>query len=1197
MRVLGAEGALRGLLLAAAARSPEPGPVVFLVPDDATARTVASDTAFFLGEDVQAGSAPVDDPILVVPEVDVSPYADLSPDPRVVGSRLAALYRLGGSHRTNGTGEVAPPRVVIASIRALVRRTIPPAAFAGLCRHLAVGDEWPREEAIADLLAAGYGRTDVVEDPGTFAVRGGVMDVFVPLLRFPVRLEWFGDEIERLRLFDPDSQRSLRTIESCAVHPVRETIPTASDRLGDPGWLRSRVLALADAGNVPTSKSRQVLDNLAAGLDFFGIDALAPIFHDAMAPLWAHLPDDARWLVEDPASLCLLAERLDEERVQEHAKAVADLRLVAPPDAFSVDAGQLRARLETCPVVMSRADLYDPARSDQRPVIRLSVEANLPLRAALDAARSRKGGELLRPLIDHVRRLGRDEDGELRQPWSVILAAPNLTHAERLTSLLRGYGLRLDPPRRTAEAFGTVSETGSGLSLQGPARGPTRVQVIAGELSAGFSSPGDHLLVLSEADLFGKITRKANKARRPRTGLGSLSQLAVGDYVVHVTHGVSRYAGLCKLVLSGVPGDFVQLEFAGTDKLYLPVHRLGEIERYVSADAKPPKLDKMGGATFETKKARVKAEVRQMAEELLQIYAQRQAQDGHAFPPAGETYAAFEATFPFEETPDQQEAIDAVQADLGRPQPMDRLVCGDVGFGKTEVALRAAFRAALAGKQVAVLAPTTVLVQQHFHTFRDRMESLGVRVEHLNRFVSASETKRVVEEIRQGSVDVVVGTHRLLSRDVRFRDLGLLVIDEEQRFGVAQKERFKKLKTKVDVLTLSATPIPRTLHMSLLGIREISLIMTPPVDRLAVRTFLTRQGDAVIEEGIRKELSRGGQVFYVVPKIQGIEEHAVRVRALVPEARVLVAHGQMPPEMLEKTMVDFVEHRADVLVSTTIIESGLDIPRANTMFIARADAFGLSQLYQLRGRIGRSRLRAYCYLMVGALEKLSPEAKRRLEAIQRYAELGSGFHVASEDLEIRGAGEILGGRQSGQIQAIGFDAYSRILEEAVAELRGQPIVHETDPEMVFDVAAFLPDTYVEDTGQRLDLYRRLSSARDVDGVDAVMEEIRDRFGDLPMEAVHFHFLMACKTYGRALRALALELRGDRFTIRLGPDTPLSGEVAAALHQTTQGRLRLQGSDRIAVRVPPARGRRREPQLRACQEALAELSMLARATKG
>ncbi len=1164
-RILGAEGAVRGLVLATAARSAE-GPVVFIAPDEATARSVAADTAFFSGQS-QGGGA--DDAILVVPELDVSPYADLSPDPRAVGQRLAALARLRAQTRA---ADAVSPRVVIASVRALTRRAMPPAAFERLCCRFEVGPHCERDEAVRALVAAGYLRVDVVEDPGTFAVRGAVLDVFAPGLRFPVRMEWFGDEIERMRMFDPDSQRSLRPVESCLVHPVRETVPTTAEPL------RGRVLALADAGNVPTSRSRQVLDNLAQGLDFFGIDALAPLFHEQMVPLWEYLPERSTWIVEDGAVLGQLAERLDDELHQEHARAVESMRLVASPQGFSVDADQLRARLSDCPVVMSRRSLYDPARADDRPVIRVAVQANLELRAALTAARGRKGGELLRPLIDHVRRLGTDEDGELRTPWSVLLAAPNLTHAERLTSLLRGYGLQLAAPCRASDAP---------LSLRGPPGGPTRVQVVAGELSDGFASPEDRVLVLCEADLFGTVTRRS-RPRRRRTGVGSLAQLSVGDYVVHVAHGVGRYAGLCKLSLGGIPGDYVQVEYAGTDRLYLPVYRLGEIDRYVSAEAKAPRLDKMGGATFETKKRKVKAEVRQMAEELLQIYAQREALDGHAYPPPDETYAAFEATFPFVETPDQQQAIDAVQQDLGRPRPTDRLICGDVGFGKTEVALRAAFRVAVSGKQVAVLAPTTVLVQQHFHTFRERMESFGVRVEHLNRFVSAADRKRIVADIREGTVDVVVGTHRLLSRDVRFSDLGLVVIDEEQRFGVAQKERFKRLKTKVDVLVLSATPIPRTLHMSLLGIREISLIMTPPVDRLAVRTHLTRQGDAVIEDGVRRELARGGQVFYVVPKIVGIEEHAVRVRTLVPEARVAVAHGKVPAELLERTMVDFVEHRADVLVCTTIIESGLDIPRANTMFIARADMFGLSQLYQLRGRIGRSKLRAYCYLMVGALEKLSPEAKRRLEALQKYAELGSGFHVASEDLEIRGAGEILGGRQSGQIQAVGFEAYSRILQEAVGELRGQPIVRETDPEIVFDVPAFLPDTYVEDTGQRLDLYRRLSAATDIDGVDAVMEEVRDRFGDPPMEAVHLGLVMACKTYGRALRAQALELRGGRFSVRLGPDTPLSAEVVATLHQVTDGRVALAGPERIAVRLPEATGRRREPQLRACQQALAEL---------
>jgi len=1167
LRVLGAEGSFRGLLLARAATDADAdGPVLYLAPDDSTARSVAADVSFFLGGSRRGGRGEPDRLIEIVPEIDTSPFGDVSPDPRTVAARLSSLYRLGD---TSGDR----PRLIVASVRSFLRRVIPPAAYDQLCCLWGKGTELGREEAVEALLRAGYRRSDVVEDPGTFAVRGGVIDVFVPLGRFPVRIELFGDEIDRMRTFDPQSQRSLREIEECIVHPVRETVATTAESM------RARVLLLADAVDAPSSKSRQVVDNLERGVDFFGIEGLVPVFHDDMVPLWSYLPPSTRWYVDEPDALVELAQRVTEELRRQRERACAERAIVSPLEELQILPEELAMRLSEAPVVATRLDLYDPAATDDRGVVRIELDRNLRLRAELEAARGRKGGELLRPVVDHIRNLDEGIDG----PWNVILVAPNMAHAERLTGLLRGYGLSPEPP--------SASDEGP-VDLAPPIDGHTRVKVIAGSLSEGFASARDRLLLLSEAEIFGKITRR-QPARRRRVGLGSLAQLRVGDYVVHVLHGIGCYAGLVKLALGGVPGDYVLVEYAGTDKLYLPVYRLGEIERYAAADAKPPKVDRLGGATFATKTRKVKKEVRQMAEELLQIYAQRQAMDGHAFPEPDEMYAQFEAMFPFEETPDQEEAILSTHEDLGRPQPLDRLICGDVGFGKTEVALRAAFRVATSGKQVAVLAPTTVLVQQHFLTFRDRMSHFAVNVACLNRFIDAKERRRVLQGIRDRSVDVVVGTHRLLSRDVHFHDLGLVVIDEEQRFGVAQKERFKKLKTEVDVLTLTATPIPRTLHMSLLGIREISLIMTPPVDRLAVRTFLTRAGDGVIEEGIRKELARGGQVFYVVPRIRGIEEHARRVRELVPEARVAVAHGKMPAEMLERTMLDFVEHRTDVLVSTTIIESGLDIPRANTMFIARADAHGLAQLYQLRGRIGRSKHRAYCYLMVSSLSKLKPDARHRLEAIQRHSELGSGFNVASQDLEIRGAGDMLGARQSGYIQAIGFEAYTRILEEAVAELRGEPIVREADPEIAFDVPAFIPDSHVTDTGQRLDLYRRLSAANGKEEVEEVMEEIRDRFGEPPVEVVHLGHIMVCKTYGRRLRALALELKGRRFSVRLGPDTPLPAEVAAGLRDATDGYLRLVGGDRIATTVPTVLADDRSEQLEACQQALAALSTYVR----
>ncbi|MFO7567886.1 MAG: transcription-repair coupling factor [Enhygromyxa sp.] len=1204
-RVLGAEGGYRGLLLARAMVDPDTdAPLCYLAADDASARQVAADVGFFVGEsptELDSSSR-----ILLIPEIDVSPYGDVSPDPRSVGSRLAALERLRA-------GEA---ELIVLSLRSALRKTIPSAAFASLCQQWQTEGELGREEAAAFLLAAGYERVDTVGDPGSFAIRGGIMDVWVPLERFPARLEWWGDEIERMRVFDPDSQRSLREIRTLRVHPVRETIST-----GDRD-LRRAVLELGDRIEIPTSKTRQVIDNLNAGLDFFGVDAITPVFHEQLVPIWEHFPADTRFYLDEPEALIGLGERMLDELEHDYRRALEAKNLVSSPAEFFVEREQLRAKIRTTPVVGQRLDLYDPESKDDRRLVRIDLGRNLELRAKLEAARGQKGGELLRPVVDHIRALGVHDDAVLggqldpseRDPWDVILVAPNLTHAERLTAMLRGYGLslskpeavsRASPPAPTLASLRSVhpSHPGDAASERGPLHDlggasltEPRVRVLPGSLSEGFASEGDRLLIVSESEIFGSVARRKLRRRKRGAGLASLSALSVGDYVVHLVHGVGRYQGLTKLAAAGggVLGDFVIVEYAGKDKLYLPVHRIGEIERFVSADAKPPKLDKMGGQSFEKKAGKIRADVRQMAEELLQIYAQREALSGHAYPASDEMYQEFEQTFPFEETPDQAEAIDAVQDDLSRSQPMDRLVCGDVGFGKTEVALRAAFRVAASGKQVAVLAPTTVLVQQHYLTFRERMEPFPIRVGVLNRFASDAERKQTVKQIAKGEIDVVVGTHRLLGRDVRFKDLGLVVIDEEQRFGVKQKERFKQLKTSVDVLTLTATPIPRTLHMSLLGLREISMITTAPVDRLAVRTYLTRHSDVVLDEGIRRELARGGQVFYVVPRIMGIEEHAVRIRELVPEARVLVAHGQVPAEMLEQTMLDFVEHRADVLVSTTIIESGLDIPRANTMFIANADQFGLAQLYQLRGRIGRSKLRASCYLMVHSLERLSNDARRRLEAIQRHSELGSGFNVASQDLEIRGTGDLLGARQSGSIQAIGFEAYARILGEAVAELRGEPILRETDPELAFDLPAFLPDSYVEDVGARLDFYRRMSTAKDADEVREVMEELHDRYGELPIEARHFGLMMACKSYGRRLRALALELKGMRFSIRLGPETPLTGEIALGLSDATDGRVKLaSGGERLVATIPNRTGRDCSRQLEVCESVLAELVTFAR----
>ncbi len=703
--------------------------------------------------------------------------------------------------------------------------------------------------------------------------------------------------------------------------------------------------------------------------------------------------------------------------------------------------------------------------------------------------------------------------------------------------------------------------------------------MLVGPLRRGFALPADHLIVVAEEEIFGaRSHRETHPVKAP--ALGDLAEIAEGDFIVHDEHGIGRYRGLKKLTVRGVPQDFLQLEYDG-GSIYLPVYRIGLVHRYTGGETDAVRLDKLGGKTWQEKRRRVSAEAKKIAEELLQLYAQRAALAGHAFPGPDAVFRAFEETFPFEETPDQEKAIETVLGDMQHGVPMDRLVCGDVGYGKTEVALRATLLAVLGGKQVAVLAPTTVLAEQHFVTFSERFSDFPVRVAVLSRFRTKAEQQATVAALASGKIDVVVGTHRLLSRDVRFKDLGLFVVDEEQRFGVTHKERLKELRTQVDVLTLTATPIPRTLQMAMGGLREISIIATPPADRLAIRTFVCRFDRDLLGEAIRRELARGGQIFFVHNRIENLAAEAQKIRELSPPGtRIAVAHGQMPEGELEKVMVDFVDGRHDILVCTTIIESGLDIPRANTMIVNHADRFGLAQLYQLRGRIGRARERAFCYLVVPEETKMTPEAKQRLAVLQRFTELGAGFQVATHDLEIRGAGELLGERQHGAVAAVGFETYARILEEAVAELRGEPIKPEHDPEITVDVPAFLPDDYLPDAGQRLDFYRRFAQARDEDDVRATLAELADRYGPLPDEALLLGEVMIDKTLVRALGALGYELGPARLVLSLRSETPLDPGKVLKLVQGKGSRFKLTPDMRLSYAFDEAEKRDRMAAARA-----------------
>ncbi|MDQ3296013.1 MAG: transcription-repair coupling factor [Myxococcota bacterium] len=1144
--------------------------VIVVAADDLAARQLESDIRFFWGG-MRDRSATLDD-IAALPGIDVSPYADLSPDRASLVERVATLYRL--------TQPALRPRIVVTSAEALARKTLAPAELARRGLSIKVGDTIDRDELAALLVAGGWSRTPVVDEPGTFAVRGGVIDVYAPLAPHPVRIELFGDEVESLRWFEAESQRTLRPIDFVHLHPVRETINTGGSDV------RARIRAYADEIAHPTKATRRVIEQLEAGAVFVGIEGLTPAFHDAMASPAAYVPPEARWLVVDPdACRRTISETwLDAEaRYPQHDTK----ELAYPPAAHFATADEIGAFTAPRRILLPTLELHDVGDALR---LRADVDDLRVLRQELEHARTFGDTEHVQPLLGRL-------TSWLRDGLRVAIACDSQSRIDRLSGVLtaRGVDVRIAPPDAPPTSF-------------------LGVTIVPGAPAHGFASPRDGVAIVTAADIFGHRTHHPSQKRKRAKdallgGVADFSQLASGDYLVHQRHGVGRYLGLKKLAVGtvsilhttavGAPTpkpleiDALHLEYDG-GTLYLPVYRLGEVQRYVGAEGHAPKLDKLGGQTWEITRSKVARHIRALAEELLQLYAQRAALPGHRFPPADDTYRELEATFPFDETPDQAAAIDAVLGDMEAPRAMDRLVCGDVGYGKTEVALRAIFRAVQGGKQACVLAPTTVLVEQHFRTMTERFSGFGLNIGKLSRFQGKAEQLETAKKLAEGKLDVVVGTHRLLSPDVRFHDLGLLVIDEEQRFGVAHKEKIKKSRTQVDVLTLTATPIPRTLHLAMANLRDLSIIATPPADRRAVRTFVSRVDDAVIKEAIERELGRGGQVFFITPTIgnmapraidprlataamdgkpqrrlkprdddRTIEEWAAYVQALVPRARIGIGHGSLTADQLEKVMVQFISGELDILVATTIVESGLDIPRANTMFVARADAFGLAQLYQLRGRIGRSKERAYCYLLVPEPEHITDEARRRLETLQRFTELGAGFQIASQDLEIRGGGELLGGKQSGSIAAVGFDQYVRMLERAVAELGGKPIHSEIDPELTIETPGFIPDDYVPDPGQRLELYKRLSAVETDEDLRDVMAEITDRYGPLPGEVLLLGEIMGVKALARNLGALALEITSHRVAIALADGSArLQHVIAAGFRKLPDGRFGM---------TPPAPG--------------------------
>ena len=970
-------------------------------------------------------------PRLCFPAWDNLPYDRVSPNPELVSRRLNTLVSLAGE------APAEAPMAVVTTVSALVQRVPPRDILAGAALSLKLGDRLKPEDLVAHLVRVGYVRDETVTIRGEFAARGGIVDVFPPGYAEPLRFDYFGDELEAIRTFDSGSQRTTGRVETARIEPVTEVI------LDDGVIERFRLSFRALAGAVEAD--HPLYAAVSAGRRYAGMEHWLPLFYERLETLFDYLPDapvvlDHQAEEARDARLALIADYYQARKQADEGRfgATGAAYHPVPPEAAFMSASDWDARAEASAV--ARLSPFAPPPD-------MPGQLDAGGRPGLDFAEARKREDV--NVFDLVRaRIARASAGGPRGCWSPRSPPARATGCSRCSPTMAWPGPK------------TVGSWPEAKAL--PARAAGAVVL---PLDRGYLTP--KLAVIAETDIFGeRIARRAARRIRPENFLTEASALTAGDLVVHINHGIGRYEGLETIQVGGAPHDCLRLVYAGDDKLFLPVENIDLISRYGS-DAEAVTLDKLGGAAWQGRKARLKARIREMADELIKIAAARALNAAPEATPTPGLFDEFCARFPYDETDDQARAIDDVLADLAAGRPADRLICGDVGFGKTEVALRAAFIVALEGRQVAVVVPTTLLCRQHYQTFCQRFRGYPVRISEVSRLVSAKDIKAAKAGLADGTIDIVVGTHALLAKDVRFRDLGLLVVDEEQHFGVAHKERLKALKADVHVLTLTATPIPRTLQMALSGVRELSLIATPPVDRLAVRTFVMEHDPVVIREAILREHYRGGQTFYVCPRIEDLDGIRDQLAKLVPEVSVIMVHGRMAARELEQAIGAFYERRFNVLLSTNIIESGLDLPAVNTIVIHRADMFGLAQLYQLRGRVGRGKARAYAYLTLPVRRKLTPSAEKRLQVMQSLDSLGAGFALASHDLDIRGAGNLLGDEQSGHIREVGIELYQQMLEDAVAEARGAPTSADGgdwSPQISLGLGVLIPETYVADLG-------------------------------------------------------------------------------------------------------------------------------------
>ncbi len=1130
--------------------------------------------------------------VIQMPAWDTVPYDRIGPNHEIVATRVASMARLAVAARKG-------PTVVLTTVNSILQRLPPREFIRRSLKTIAPGQRIDMNQLVQRLALAGFQRTGTVMEAGEFAIRGGILDLFPPGRLSPVRLDFFGDTLEHIKAFDPETQRTGKIVQRLTLMPISEVA------FGGEAEKRFRSKYLETFG--PATQEDALYEAVSAGQRYPGMEHWLPLFHDQLETLFDYVPDA-------PVSFDHLAEQAVEERlalIADHYDArvqgLEALAFGAPPykpvpaDAMFLTskewAERQAGRIVRHMTPFEEASSF-PSSDGAAPAAKSEgvSEAGFPVRAAVGGKgsdgqdgrvysfggrvgrnfaleRSGEGGNVFTAAVQHVRNLQ-------AQSKRVIVASFSQGARERLLALLVEHQLA---NARKVESFAEVEALPADASAF----------AVLG-IEQGFETP--NLAVIGEQDILGdRLVRPRRKARRASDVITEATSLGVGDFVVHSDHGIGRFDGLTTITALGAPHDCLEIAYAEGAKLYLPVENIELLSRYGSADG-AVQLDRLGGVAWQTRKARLKQRIREIASDLIKVAALRQLRQAPAMAPPEGAFDEFVARFPYGETEDQTSSIGAVLDDLGSGKPMDRLVCGDVGFGKTEVALRAAFVAAMDGFQVAVVVPTTLLARQHFATFTQRFKGLPVRIAQASRLIAGKELNAVKAGIKEGTIDIVVGTHALLGKAIGFKRLGLLIVDEEQHFGVAHKERLKQLREDVHVLTLTATPIPRTLQLALSGVRELSLITTPPVDRLAVRTYISPFDPVIIREALRRERYRGGQTFYVVPRIADLEDVAEFLAEAAPELRVARAHGQLPPSTLEDVMTAFYDGKYDVLLSTAIVESGLDIPNANTLIVHRADMFGLAQLYQLRGRVGRSKARAYAYFTTPANQRLTEGAEKRLKVLQSLDTLGAGFSLASHDMDIRGAGNLLGEEQSGHINEVGFELYQSMLEEAVAALKGGDLgetQEQWSPQISLGTSVLIPESYVADLQLRLGLYRRLSTLEKRTDIDGFAAELVDRFGELPQEVKHLLDVVEIKGLARQAGLQQVDAGPKGAVIVFRKNQFANPEGLVAFMQKSRGGVRMQPDHKLVFRADWPQPEDRLRGVRALVRQLADVAAAAK----